>query len=184
MFDTYELNKIIGAVLFSILAILGLGIASDIIFEVEAPEKPGYLVEVESAEADADHGDTAETEAPEEVSLAALLAEGDAEKGQKQAKKCAACHSFDEGGPNKVGPNLYGIVGRDIAAADGFAYSSDMQAMDDTWSYENLAKFLAKPKDFIPGTIMGFAGLKKDSQIADLITYLRSISPDAPPLPE
>jgi cytochrome c len=188
MLDSYELNKIIGAVLFSILIILGLGILSDIIFEVEAPEKPGYMIAVESTEEDSDHGSTDDAagapEAGEAESLGTLLASGEIESGLKQVKKCAACHSFDEGGPNKIGPNLYNIVGREIASTPGFAYSSAMQALGGTWSYENLVAFLTKPKDLVPGTTMSFAGLKKPNQRADLIAYLRSISPDAPALPE
>ena len=184
MFDTYELNKIIGAVLFSILVILGLNIVSDIVFEVETPEKPGYLVEVESAAEGDDHAAAADEPTSEGEALGVLLASGDAERGLKVVKKCAACHSFDDGGPNKVGPNLYGIVGREIGSVSGFAYSSAMQETGGTWSYENLVAFLTKPKDFVPGTTMGFAGLKKPNQIADLIAYLRTVSPNAPDLPE
>ncbi|MBZ0216751.1 MAG: cytochrome c family protein [Fimbriimonadaceae bacterium] len=194
MLDLYTLNKIIGATLFSILIILGLGIVSDIVFNVAAPEKPGYMVAVETADEGEGHGDaTSESSAPEassepetseEVSLGTLLASGDIESGMKQAKKCAACHSFDEGGPNKVGPNLHDIVGREVASVSGFGYSSAMQAFGGTWTYENLYAFVTKPKDLVPETTMGFAGLKKPQQRADLIAYLRSISPNAPALPE
>lgn len=187
MLDSYELNKIIGAILFSILIILGLGILSDMVFHVETPEKQGYMIAVEEAGEEAEDGEAADAggaDEPAEVSLGTLLASGEVEDGMKQAKKCAACHSFDEGGPNKVGPNLHDIVGREVASVAGFGYSSAMQALGGTWSYEQLATFLAKPKDLVPGTTMGFAGLKKPNQIADLIAYLRSVSPSAPALPE
>ncbi len=197
--NAYELNKIIGAVLFSILIILGLNIVSEIVFEVEAPEKPGYMIAVEEAQETTAEETNAEAAPAEEsgqgspaeaagtsgeITLGALLAGGDIEKGLKQAKKCKACHSFEDGGPNKVGPNLYGIIGRDVASVPGFKYSPAMQDVGGTWSFEKLAEFLTKPKNMVPGTTMGFAGMKKPNQRADLIAYLRSISPNAPALPE
>lgn len=179
MLDAYELNKIIGAVLFAVLVMLGIGIVSDTIFDVEAPEKPGYAIE--GAEAVA-REEPAEAEAV--PPLAARLAAASAEKGQTIAKKCTACHTFDAGGANRVGPNLHGVVGRDVASHEGFAYSDAMKAKEGPWSYEELEHFIEAPKNYVPGTAMAFAGIKKPADRADVILYLKSISPDAPPLPQ
>lgn len=181
--DSYELNKIAGAILFTILVVMGIGVLTDMIFATHAPEKPGYMIEVAEAE-------SAGGEAPaaaEETPLPTLLASGDVDKGIGVSKKCAACHTFEEGGANKVGPNLYGIVGRLKGSHEGFKYSSAMMERNgagETWTYENLNAFLLKPKDYLKGTSMGFAGLKKDGDRADMIVYLRSLAADPVPLPE
>ncbi|NJM35495.1 MAG: cytochrome c family protein, partial [Rhodomicrobium sp.] len=122
-------------------------------------------------------------EAPAAEPFPALLAKASAEAGAAQIKKCAACHSFEQGGPNKIGPGLYGIVGHPVASIEGFAYSEALKQYGGVWDYERLSCFLANPKGCVPGTKMAFAGVKKDAERADIIAYLRSISPDAPPLP-
>ncbi len=115
----------------------------------------------------------------------AMLASADADAGQKVAKKCGACHSFDQGGPNKVGPNLWNVVERPIASVEGFGYSDDLKGLSgESWTFEHLSAFIAKPKDFAPGTKMTFAGVKKPEDRANLLGYLRSLSDSPAPLPE
>ncbi|MBY0430210.1 MAG: cytochrome c family protein [Rhodospirillales bacterium] len=122
-------------------------------------------------------------EAQPEKPIAALLANANPDAGAEMARKCASCHSFDEGGPNKVGPNLHGVVGAPKAAKPGFAYSEPLKAKGGVWTYEDLNAFLARPGGFIPGTKMAFAGLSNGEDRANVIAYLRRQSPAAAPLP-
>lgn len=177
--DAFELNKIAGAVLFALLIIFGTKTATNIIFKAPKPEKPGFEVEIAETSTGGDAAEKAEPAVP----LATLLAEASADKGKSIAKKCTACHTFDKGGANKIGPNLYGIVGRALGTVDGFAYSGALKEKGGNWDYEALSAFVAKPKDFIPGTKMAFPGIKKGNQRADLILYLREQGDDKPPLP-
>ena len=177
--DTYELNKIAGAVLFTMLIILGLQNLAGIVYHAPTPEKPGYAVEV----AEKSGAATETAAAPAEVPLPTLLASADVEKGKKVAKKCAACHTFDNGGANKVGPNLYSIVGRAKASTAGAKYSEALTTKGGDWTLEDLDGFLGAPKKWLPGTTMGFAGIKKPEQRADLLAYLNSLSDSPAPLP-
>ncbi|WP_138379196.1 c-type cytochrome [Luteithermobacter gelatinilyticus] len=178
--DSFELNKIALAVLVTLLVIIGFNNLGDIIFHEEPLEKHAYPIEVEMAAVDTG-GEAVEEEGP---SLAQLLAEASVEKGQKVFKKCQACHTVEEGGRNGTGPNLWNVVGRPKGAVAGFGYSDALLATGGNWTYEDLDRFLAKPRDFIPGTKMAFAGLKRDSDRADVILYLRSLSHDQLALPE
>ena len=117
------------------------------------------------------------------VTILALLSDSDVNKGQKISKKCVACHSFNEGGKNKVGPNLWNIVNRKMASVDGFKYSKALNKMEKQWTYSNLNKFLIKPKSYVKGTKMNYAGLKKDSDRANIIAWLRTLSSNPAPLP-
>ncbi|MDA7949033.1 MAG: cytochrome c family protein [Hyphomicrobiaceae bacterium] len=179
MMDAFELNKIAGAVLFALLILFGTKTATDLFFKAHAPEKPGYDVAVTEGT-----GDSAGQAEKEEVALAVLLAEGDAAKGEKVANKCKACHTFDKGGANRIGPNLYGIVGRELGTVDGFAYSGALKGKGGSWGYDELDEFIANPKGFINGTKMAFAGIRRPNQRADLILYLRQQGDDKPALPE
>ena len=179
--DSFEWNKIIGAVLGTGVFAMGLGVVSDILFSQHPPEKPGYVIEVAEA---APSGEAAP--AAPKVSFAELLAKADVAKGESQSKKCLACHSLEKGGPNKIGPNLWGVVDRPVAHHEGFSYSEAMKAFSEggkTWTYENLDHFLTNPKALVPGTAMSFAGLKNDQDRADLVAYLRTLSDSPVPLP-
>jgi cytochrome c len=177
--DSFELNKILGAILGTCLILLVTSFTASAIFAPNKPEKPGFEIAVKE---EAAGGEKAAAAAPSEP-IEKLLETASIQKGEQSAKKCGACHDFTKGGPNKVGPNLYGVVGRARATMAGFNYSGPMKGMGGSWTYEDLNKFLANPKGFVPGTAMGFAGLPKDSERADVIDYLHTLADNPVPLP-
>jgi cytochrome c len=183
--DSFEFNKIAGAVLGTAVFIMLAGWLTETIFHTEAPETPVYLASLATEEG-GDQGMAGGEPQPEE-SIAMLMASADAGKGESVAKKCAACHTFEQGGANKVGPNLWNIVNKPIASVDGFSYSDSMTefgAGGKVWDYETLDHFIAKPKDLVSGTKMTFGGMSKGTDRADLIAYLRTLSDSPAPLPE
>jgi len=179
--DSFEFNKYAMAGLGIVFIVMSLNFLSDSIFHADKPEKQGYAIEV----AEASTGDSAADTGPAYDPISALLASADIAAGEKVAKKCAACHTFDEGGANKVGPALYGIVDRPIGSVAGFSYSSALKAYAEgkNWTYEELNGFLWKPKKHVKGTSMGFAGIKKTEDRASIVAYLRSLSGSPAPLP-
>jgi cytochrome c len=176
--DSFEINKILGALLFTCLCLLSLNIAAEAVFHPVKPAKPGF--EVAAAEPSATPGAAKEPDEPIEK----LLASATVDKGANAAKKCAACHTFGKGEPNRVGPNLYGVVGRPKGTEGGFDYSAALKSKGGNWTVEDLDKFLANPKGFAPGTKMSFAGVPRGSERADLIVFLNSKSDNPTSLPK
>lgn len=177
--NSFEFNKIAGAVLATALVVFGLNQAKSMIYHAEKPDKQGYAIEVtESGGGAAGGGETVAE------SLGTLLAKADPAKGQAQAKACLACHSFEKGGPNKTGPDLWDVVERPIAAHEGFAYSDSLKEKSgEKWTFEMLNQFITNPKSVAPKTKMAFGGVKRDAARADLLAYLRTLSDSPKPFP-
>ena len=178
--DSFELNKIIAAVLLVALLIIGIGKVSNVIFRVEKPKTPGYAVEVEQVSTSS----ISTTEAVEKViDIAALMALGDVTSGEKIFKKWAACHSINKGGKHKIGPALYNVVGRKVGGVEDYKYSKALAAYEKDWTFEELNGFLIKPAKHIKGTKMAYAGLRKEADRASVIKYLNANSDNPLPLP-
>jgi len=177
--DSFELNKILGALLFTCLCLLSLNIAAGAVFTPHKPAKPGFEVAVQEKA-----GGAPDAKAAPDEPIEKLLASAAVDKGEASSKKCAACHTFGKGEPNRVGPNLYGVVGRERGSHAGFNYSAGMKAKPGPWTVDDLNHFLTNPKGFIPGTSMGFAGLPRGTERADVIAYLNSKSDSPAPLPK
>jgi len=174
-----ETNKIAGAVFGSLLFVVGVNVIAGGLFAPHKPAVPGYDL---PAPEEAAAGGGAAAAAPAEP-LPVLLASADPTKGQAQARKCASCHTFEKGGPNKVGPNLYGVVGGPKAHAQTFNYSAALKGKGGDWNFEELDKFIHNPKGAIPGTIMAFAGIPSADERANVLAYLRSLADSPVPLP-
>ena len=180
MASSLEGNKILAAVLTAGIIAMTSGFIATLVYHPQQLEENAFPIATDTG---AGEGEEAADGAPEENVLT-MLAEADPAAGEKAAKKCTACHSFDKGGADKNGPNLWGLVNSPIAGNAGFGYSDALASRSgEAWTYEALDGFLADPKGWAPGTKMSFAGVKKPEQRADLIAYLRSLSGSPAPLP-
>ena len=175
--DSFEINKIVAAVLVVFLVVFGIGKISDKLFDVKKPTTSAYKVEIVKASTSEGSGTL------ESVDIAALLAVGDAEHGKKVFKKCSACHSVKQGGKNKIGPALYNVLGRNMAGLEDYKYSQALIAFAKSWTFEEMNSFLIKPTAYIKGTKMAFAGLKKDKDRASVILFMNQNSDNPLPLP-
>ena len=173
------MNKIIVSVVFAVILVLGINKITDVIYNVEKPETSAYKVNaVATASSDAEKS----SESSQSGDIMILFASTSATEGEKVFKKCAACHSITEGGANKIGPALWGVLGRKIGSAPSYKYSKAMAAYDKNWSFEEMNGFLIKPKDWIKGTKMSFAGLKSAKDRAAVILYMNENSDSPLPL--
>ena len=175
--DSFEINKIIAAILVTVLLVFGVSKISNIIFHVEKPNVQGYKVEIKV------DNSVGQVKAEGQIDISVLLDLGDVDSGKKIFKKCAACHSIAQGGGNKIGPKLYNIVGRATGSISDYKYSKALASYGKEWTFEELNSFLIKPSTWIKGNKMGFAGLKKDEDRASVILYLNQNSDSPKTLP-
>ena len=178
--DSFELNKIIAAILMVALLVIGLGKIADSVFHVNKPEKPGYKVEVEN-QSIANASQTVAVE--DKIDIAALMSLGDVDSGKKVFKKCAACHSINKDGGNKIGPALYNVVGRKVGGVNDYKYSKALASYNREWTFEELNGFLKKPSSYLKGTKMAYAGLRKEVDRASVIKYLNQSGDNPKTLP-
>lgn len=181
MMDSFELNKLIGAFLGVVFVVFSVSLLSSAIFSQHAPERPGYAIEV--AEETPDTGGEAEAG----PTIAELLQTADPAAGETAFRKCVACHTPEQGGSNKIGPNLWNIVNRPVATHPGFNYSAAMRGFAEdgkVWDYHHLSEFLKAPRSYVPNTAMAFAGIRNLQEEANLIAYMRTLSDSPAPLPE
>jgi len=178
--DSFELNKIIAAVLMVALLVIGLGKIADGVFHVDKPKNPGYQIEVENQL----NSETSQTvKMVEKIDITAVMALGDVASGEKIFKKCAACHSINSGGKNKIGPALYNVVGRAVGGVSDYKYSKTLASYGKVWTFEELNGFLTKPSSYLKGTKMSYAGLRKEKDRASVIKYLNQNSNNPKLLP-
>jgi len=175
--DSFEINKIVAAVLVVFLVVFGIGKISDVVFHVEKPTTSAYKIEVSKASASQD------SNTDQAVDIAALLAMGNLDDGKKVWKKCSACHSITKGGKNKIGPALYNVLGRNVAVLGDYKYSKALTSYGKSWTFEEMNGFLSKPQAYIKGTKMAFAGLKKEKDRASIILFMNQNSDNPLPLP-
>lgn len=178
--DSFEFNKIAGAILGALLFTLATGVIADVVFSSPKPAKAGYALPTAAAEGEGG----GEAKAAPQVPLADLLAKADPKKGEADTKACQACHNFEKGAGPKVGPPLYGVVGRPKGSIAGFDYSAGMKAKGGNWTYEDLNTFITDPKAFVNGTKMAFSGIPEAEKRADVLAYLRTLSDSPVPFPK
>jgi len=172
--DELELSKVVGVGCAAMLAFVGLTEISHGVVSMDTLDEPAYAIEVAEGEGGAEE---------EVISVAAIMASADAAGGKKVFNSCKGCHSAESDGAAKTGPNLWGVMGRDIASADGFGYSAALTEKDGAWDWEAMNAFLTNPKAYAKGTAMKYNGVKKDQDRANLMAWLNEQSDSAIPLP-
>ena len=176
--DGFELNKIIAAILATVVVVFGINKVTDIIFTPDKPQQSAYKVEkIEPTLASASNTGQAA------VGIKELLAMGTVEHGEKVFKRCSACHMIAAGGKNMIGPNLWNVIGRKAGVVADYKYSKAMIAYGKEWTYEEMNSYLIKPQAYVKGTKMAFAGLRKEKDRASVILYMNSKSDNPKPLP-
>ena len=181
--DSFEINKIIAAVLLTVLILIGIGKFTDILFHVEKPKESAYKIEGLDIASISTSSSEMVTKIVEEVDIKALLALGDLGHGEKVFKKCSACHMVASGGKNMIGPNLWSVIGRTAGSVSDYKYSKAMVAYGKKWTFEEMNSYLIKPQAYVKGTKMAFAGLRKEKDRASVILYMNSKSSSPKPLP-
>ena len=181
--DSFEINKIIAAILLTALIVIGIGKFTDILFHIEKPKESAYKIDGLEIANTSESSNLNVKKIVEKVDIGQLLSLGDVAHGEKVFKKCSACHMIVSGGKNMIGPNLWGIIGRTAGSVSDYKYSKAMVAYAKEWSYEEMNSYLIKPQAYVKGTKMAFAGLRKEKDRASVILYLNSKSDNPKPLP-
>ena len=179
--DSFEINKIIGAILLTALIVIGLGKFTDFLFHVDKPEQSAY--KIEGLEAINTTSSTVEEKVEEKVDIVQLLSMGEIVHGEKVFKKCSACHMIAADGKNMIGPNLWSVIGRTAGSVSDYNYSKAMLAYGKKWTFEEMNAYLIKPQAYVKGTKMAFAGLRKEKDRASVIKYLNQKSDSPKQLP-
>ena len=180
----FEINKILASIILAILVIVGISYLGNLIVNVDHKENQVTAYKIDIPEFDTSTKSVANKESEFIEPISALLMNASLEKGEKLYKKCGTCHNYQKNSTSKIGPNLWNIINRPKGSIAGFAYSSSIIEFGGKWTYEELSRFLYKPKDYISGTKMNFAGLKNVEDRANLINWLRQQSDNPVPLPE
>jgi cytochrome c len=184
MMDSFELTKIAGGVLAALLVIVAPKTFIDLAHHGHKKIEGGYTLPVSEQAAAPAEGGAAQPAAFDPAQVVAAVATAKPESGAGTFKKCLACHTAEKGAASKAGPNLWGVLGRPHASFPGFGYSEALKSKSGDWTYSDLASFLHKPKAFVPGTKMVFAGVSDTGELADLIAYIRTLSDNPAPLPQ
>ncbi len=179
--DSFEINKIIAAILLTALIVIGIGKFADVLFHVDKPKETAY--KIEGLETSTTSKAVSETKIQEKVDIKQLLAMGDLAHGEKVFKKCSACHMIATDGKNMIGPNLWSVIGRKAGTIGDYKYSKAMVAYGKEWTFEEMNSYLIKPQAYIKGTKMAFAGLRKEKDRASVILFMNSKSSSPKPLP-